>query len=118
MCPTCRWIQQHQRSRLPATLEEPQSEEVSAAEEGETWMTPLVRYLENDILPEDCNEARKIKKQAARSPETSDPGQPLQKVARPQWHVHKSKMGMRHKAGMGMRKPKYGVKTTYNPCTA
>ncbi|KAF3555917.1 hypothetical protein F2Q69_00012838 [Brassica cretica] len=40
-----------------------------------------------------------------RSPETSDPGQPLQKVARPQWHVHKIKTGMRHKAGMGMRKP-------------
>ena len=53
-----------------------------------------------------------------RSPETSDPGQPLQKVARPQWHVHKSKMGMRHKAGMGMRKPEYGVETTYNPCAA
>ena len=52
--------------QLPATLEEPQSEEVSDVEEGETWMTPLVRYLENDILPEDCNEARKIKKQAAR----------------------------------------------------
>ncbi|KAF3575973.1 hypothetical protein DY000_02030938 [Brassica cretica] len=40
-----------------------------------------------------------------RSPGTSDPGQPLQKVARTQWHVHKIKTGMRHKAGMGMRKP-------------
>ena len=35
-------------------------------EEGETWMTPLVRYLENDILLEDHMEDRKIKKQAAR----------------------------------------------------
>ncbi|XP_013651718.1 uncharacterized protein LOC106356520 [Brassica napus] len=50
----------------PATLEEPPSEEVSAVEEGETWMTPLVRYLEADILPEDRNEARKIKKRAVR----------------------------------------------------
>ena len=47
----------------PATLEEPPSEEVSTVEEGKTWMTPLVRYLEADILPEDRNEARKIKKQ-------------------------------------------------------
>ena len=29
-------------------------------------MTPLVRYLEDDILPEDRNESRKIKKKAAR----------------------------------------------------
>ena len=29
-------------------------------------MTPLVRYLWNDILPEERNEARKIKKQDAR----------------------------------------------------
>ncbi|XP_013751475.1 uncharacterized protein LOC106453815 [Brassica napus] len=50
----------------PTTLEEPPSEEVSAVEEGETWMTPLVRYLETDILPENSNEARKIMKQAVR----------------------------------------------------
>ena len=48
-----------------------------------------------------------------RSPETTDPGQPLSKsgtstVARP----HKNKMGMRHKAGVSMRKPKYVFKTT------
>ena len=36
----------------PASLEEPPSEEVSAVEEGETWMTPLVWYPEADILPE------------------------------------------------------------------
>ncbi|KAF3529143.1 hypothetical protein DY000_02042182 [Brassica cretica] len=28
----------------PATMEEPPSEEVSAVKEGETWMTPLIRY--------------------------------------------------------------------------
>ena len=50
----------------PATMEEPPSEEVSSVEEGETWMTPLIRYLEANILPEDRREARKIKKQAAR----------------------------------------------------
>ncbi|KAF3566389.1 hypothetical protein DY000_02014914 [Brassica cretica] len=42
------------------------SEEVSAVEEGETWMTLLIWYLEADILPEDRSEGRKIKKQAAR----------------------------------------------------
>ncbi|XP_013601131.1 PREDICTED: uncharacterized protein LOC106308522 [Brassica oleracea var. oleracea] len=50
----------------PATLEEPPSEEVSSVEESETWMTPLIWYLEADTLPEDSSEARKIKKQAAR----------------------------------------------------
>ncbi|KAL0689700.1 hypothetical protein Bca4012_089378 [Brassica carinata] len=29
-------------------------------------MTPLIRYLEADILPEDRSEAKKIKKQATR----------------------------------------------------
>ncbi|XP_013634263.1 PREDICTED: uncharacterized protein LOC106339939 [Brassica oleracea var. oleracea] len=48
----------------PATLVEPSNEEVSAIEEEETWMTPLVRYLEDDKLPEDRNESRKIKKKA------------------------------------------------------
>ncbi|XP_013699893.1 uncharacterized protein LOC106403624 [Brassica napus] len=50
----------------PATLEERPLEEVSALEKGETWMTPLVWYLEADNLPEDRSEARKIKKRAAR----------------------------------------------------
>ncbi|WZZ88767.1 hypothetical protein YC2023_117346 [Brassica napus] len=49
----------------PATPEEPPSKEVSAVED-ETWMTPLIRYLEADILLEYRSEARKIKKQAAR----------------------------------------------------
>ncbi|XP_013607927.1 PREDICTED: uncharacterized protein LOC106314631 [Brassica oleracea var. oleracea] len=52
--------------QLPATMEEPTSEEVSAVKEGETWMTPLIWYLEADILPKDRGEAIKIKKQAAR----------------------------------------------------
>ena len=50
----------------PATLVEQQNEEISAIKEEETWMTPLVRYLEDDIFPEDHNESRKIKKKAAR----------------------------------------------------
>ncbi|KAF3585765.1 hypothetical protein F2Q69_00030357 [Brassica cretica] len=48
------------------------------------------------------------------SPETSDPCQPLQKVARPQWHVHKIKMGMRHKAGMEVE---YSIGTRYWPAS-
>ena len=50
----------------PATLEESHPEGISAIEEGETWMTPLIRYVENDILLEDRYDSRKIKKQAAR----------------------------------------------------
>ena len=46
----------------PATLEEAHNEEVSTVEEGDTWMTPLIQYLENDTLPEDRNERRKVKK--------------------------------------------------------
>ena len=50
----------------PAILVEPQNEEISAIKEEETWMTPMVQYLEDEILPEDRNESRKIKKKAAR----------------------------------------------------
>ena len=50
----------------PATLEEPPSQKVFALEEGKTWMTPLIWFLEADILPEDRSKAIKIKKQAAR----------------------------------------------------
>ena len=45
----------------PATLEEPPSEEVSAVEEGKTWMTPLIRYMDADTLPEDRSEGQKDK---------------------------------------------------------
>ena len=41
----------------PATLEEAHHEEVSAVKEGDTWMTPLIQYLENVTLPEDRNES-------------------------------------------------------------
>ncbi|RIA05303.1 hypothetical protein BRARA_K00404, partial [Brassica rapa] len=44
----------------------PLNEEVSAIEEEETWMTPIVWYLKDDILSENRNESKKIKKQAAR----------------------------------------------------
>ena len=54
----------------PATLEELPSEEVSAVEEGETWMTPLIWYLENDIIPEDR------KPQGTVSPRRSCTGDP------------------------------------------
>ncbi|XP_013629885.1 PREDICTED: uncharacterized protein LOC106335812 [Brassica oleracea var. oleracea] len=52
--------------QCPATLEESQPEGIYAIEEDETWMTPLIRYFENDILSEDRKESRKIKKQATR----------------------------------------------------
>ena len=49
-----------------ATLVEPSNKEISTIEEEETWMTPLVQYLEDDILPDDRNENMKIKNKAAR----------------------------------------------------
>ncbi|KAF3575727.1 hypothetical protein DY000_02031089 [Brassica cretica] len=70
-------------SEWPATLEETHHEEVSSIEEGGTWMTPLIQYLEDDILPEDRNESRKIKKQAAREHMTSRPDFESSKV----WHL-------------------------------
>ncbi|KAF2561620.1 hypothetical protein F2Q70_00016782 [Brassica cretica] len=99
----------------PATLVEQQNEEISAIEEEETWMTPLVRYLEDDIFPEDHNESRKIKKKAARGKRAGSDPRVLQswptlnvKVVRPR----KNKTVMRHKVGMGLRKPEYAVNTT------
>ncbi|KAF2572471.1 hypothetical protein F2Q70_00002766 [Brassica cretica] len=100
-------------------MEEPPSEEVSAVKQGETWMTPLIWYLEADILPKDRSEAIKIKKQAARGiragsglqrpPILANPHKSgMTTVARPQ----RIKTGVRHKAGMGMRKPEYAVTTT------
>ena len=50
----------------PATEKEAEPEEVSAIDEGVTWMTPLSKYLESNILSENHNESRRIKKQAAR----------------------------------------------------
>ena len=37
-----------------------------AITEGVTWMTQIVKYLETDILLEDHNENRRIKKHTAR----------------------------------------------------
>ena len=48
----------------PATLVEPSNEEVSAIEEEEAWMTPLIRYLEDDILPEAAMRAGKLRRKA------------------------------------------------------
>ncbi|XP_056850784.1 uncharacterized protein LOC130500096 [Raphanus sativus] len=50
----------------PATEKETEPEEVSVVDEGETWMTPIINYLRYDTLPEDRDESRKIRRQAAR----------------------------------------------------
>ncbi|XP_056857801.1 uncharacterized protein LOC130507113 [Raphanus sativus] len=50
----------------PATEKETEPEEVSMVDEGETWMTPIINYLRYDTLPEDRDESRKIRRQAAR----------------------------------------------------
>ncbi|KAF8107323.1 hypothetical protein N665_0123s0014 [Sinapis alba] len=39
---------------------------ILATDEEMTWMTPITKYLENDILPNDRNQSRRIKKHAAR----------------------------------------------------
>ncbi|XP_056857094.1 uncharacterized protein LOC130506461 [Raphanus sativus] len=50
----------------PATEKETEPEEVSVVDEGETWMTSIISYLRYDTLPEDQDESRKIRRQAAR----------------------------------------------------
>ncbi|XP_056856571.1 uncharacterized protein LOC130506993 [Raphanus sativus] len=50
----------------PATEKETEPEEVSVVDEGETWMTPIISYLRYSTLPEDRDESRKIRCQAAR----------------------------------------------------
>ena len=50
-----------------ATLpEEEKGVQVCALEEGDTWMTPYRRYLEDGILPAEPEEGKKIKRNAAR----------------------------------------------------
>lgn len=49
-----------------ATEKETEPEEVSVVDEGETWMTPIINYLRYGTLPEDRDESRKIRRQAAR----------------------------------------------------
>ncbi|XP_062100796.1 uncharacterized protein LOC133806720 [Humulus lupulus] len=43
-----------------------EEEQVSDISNNRTWMTPIVEYLEQDILPEDKNKARRVKAQSAR----------------------------------------------------
>ncbi|KAL0864722.1 hypothetical protein Bca101_043840 [Brassica carinata] len=50
---------------LPALEQEVRLQSKTAEEE--TGITPIVQYLENDILPHDRNESRKIKKKSARN---------------------------------------------------
>ena len=50
----------------PTMKKDAEPEVVSAIEEEETWMTPIINYIENDILPEDHGKSQKIRRQAAR----------------------------------------------------
>ena len=43
-----------------------EEEQVSDISNNQTWMTPIIEYLEQDILPEDKNEARRIRAKSAR----------------------------------------------------
>ncbi|XP_057793251.1 uncharacterized protein LOC131009864 [Salvia miltiorrhiza] len=43
-----------------------EEEHVSNISDRRTWMTPILEYLEQDILPDDKNEARRVKAQSAR----------------------------------------------------
>ncbi|KAF8085083.1 hypothetical protein N665_0681s0007 [Sinapis alba] len=51
---------------FPATKKEEEPARISAIEKEITWMTPIVKYLGNDILLADRNKSRRIKKQGAR----------------------------------------------------
>ena len=50
----------------PAVWEKEEEEEVNDVTNEKTWMTPIVEYLEKDVLPDDKNEARRVKVHAAR----------------------------------------------------
>ncbi|XP_057787279.1 uncharacterized protein LOC131004590 [Salvia miltiorrhiza] len=50
----------------PAIQKEETNEQVNEVSTERTWMTPIIEYLENDALPDDRNEARRLKAQAAR----------------------------------------------------
>ncbi|XP_060972410.1 uncharacterized protein LOC133038318 [Cannabis sativa] len=50
----------------PAVWKKEEEEEVNDVANEKTWMTPIIEYLEKDVLPEDKNEARRVKAQAAR----------------------------------------------------
>ena len=50
----------------PAVWEKEEEEEVNVVADEKTWMKPIVEYIENDVLPDDKNKARRVKAQAAR----------------------------------------------------
>ncbi|XP_057803713.1 uncharacterized protein LOC131019046 [Salvia miltiorrhiza] len=52
--------------QYPAIQRDEAEEHVTAVSVGQTWMTPIMEYLERDILPDDWNDAHRIKAQAAR----------------------------------------------------
>ncbi|XP_057789181.1 uncharacterized protein LOC131006011 [Salvia miltiorrhiza] len=52
--------------QYPSIQRDEAEEHVTAVSVGQTWMTPIMEYLEIDILPDDRNDARRIKAQAAR----------------------------------------------------
>ena len=43
-----------------------QGEESAVIQKTDTWMTPIINYLEHETLPNDKNEARKLLRQVAR----------------------------------------------------
>ncbi|KAL5554777.1 hypothetical protein UlMin_042178 [Ulmus minor] len=49
----------------PAVWKDPPTE-VTTIDASDSWMTPIVRYLTSDELPEDRNEARRLRAKAAR----------------------------------------------------
>ena len=49
----------------PAVWKDPPAE-VTTIDASDSWMTPIVRYLTSDELPDDKNEARRLRAKAAR----------------------------------------------------
>ncbi|XP_057803371.1 uncharacterized protein LOC131018675 [Salvia miltiorrhiza] len=52
--------------QYPAIQKGEAEEQVTEVSVERTWITPIMEYLERDILPDDRNEARRLKAQAAR----------------------------------------------------
>ena len=48
------------------SINEPEEEDVCMIETEPTWMTPIVDYLKNGVLPKDRNQARKLMYQLPR----------------------------------------------------
>ena len=49
----------------PAVWKDPPTE-ITIIDASDSWMTPIVRYLTSDELPDDRNEARRLRAKAAR----------------------------------------------------